>query len=283
MTDARGVLVSGASTGIGRACALRLDRAGWCVFAGVRKDSDGEALRASSSDRLTPVMLDVTEQHTIDAAHQHVQATMGDAGLAGLVNNAGIGTGGPVEFLPLETYRAVMEVNYFGHIAVTQKFLPMVRKAQGRIVFTSSIGGKISNPFMSVYTGSKHALEALADSLRLEVAPHGVHVSLIEPGAIKTPMLRRVEETRDEMLDAIPPHAAHLYREAGEALVDAFIDMARNALDPDAAAEVIERALTARRPKPRYLVGRDAKMNAFLAWILSDRMLDAAKRRLALR
>jgi NAD(P)-dependent dehydrogenase (short-subunit alcohol dehydrogenase family) len=283
MADSRAVLISGASTGIGRATALRLDRAGWRVFAGVRKESDGASLRADGSARLRPVTLDVTQQHTIDGVHQELQGALGDQGLAGLVNNAGIGLGGPVEFLSLDTYREVMEVNYFGHIAMTQKFLPMVRRGGGRVVFTGSVGGKISNAFMSCYAGTKFALEALTDALRLEVAPHGVKVSLIEPGAIRTPMLARVEETKDELLDAIPPEGVPLYRDAARAALDGFIEFTKNAVDPDEVAKAIEHALTARRPKTRYLVGADAKLNAFLAWILSDRALDFAKRRMSAR
>ena len=283
MADSRTVLISGASTGIGRATALRLDRAGWRVFAGVRKESDGASLRVDGSARLRPVMLDVTDLHTINGVHQELQGMLGDEGLAGLVNNAGVGVGGAVEFLSLDEYRNVMEVNYFGHIAVTQKFLPMVRSAGGRIVFTGSIGGKISNAFMSCYAGTKFALEALTDALRLEVAPHGVKVSLIEPGAIKTPMLANVEETKEELLDAIPPEGVPLYRDAARAALDGFIAFTKNAADPDEVAKVIEHALTARRPKTRYLVGADAKLNAFLAWILSDRMLDFAKRRMSAR
>ena len=274
----RAVLISGASTGIGRATALRLDRAGWRVFAGVRKESDAESLRSDGSERLTPVTLDVTQQHTIEGVYQELQGTLGDQGLAGLVNNAGIGEGGPVEFTSLDEYRRVMDVNYFGHIAMTQKFLPMVRNSGGRVVFTGSVGGKLSNAFMSCYTGTKFALEALADSLRAEVAPHGVKVSLIEPGAIATPMLAGVEETKDELLDALPPEGVPLYADAARASIDGFIEFSKNAIDPDRVAKVIEHALSSRRPKTRYLVGADAKVGAFLAWALSDRMNDLVKR-----
>jgi NAD(P)-dependent dehydrogenase (short-subunit alcohol dehydrogenase family) len=278
MTTTNAVLISGASTGIGRASALRLDRAGWRVFAGVRRAEDGETLKAEGTERLTPVILDVTQAQTIDGVHQELRAAVGHAGLAGLVNNAGIAIGGPVEVVSLDEYREAMEVNYFGHIAVTQKFLPMVRKARGRIVYTGSVGGKISNPFMSCYTGTKFALEALVDSLRLEVEPHGVKVSLIEPGAIRTPMLDRVDSTKDEILASIPDQFAPLYRDAGKAAIEGFLELTKNALDPDVAARLIEHALTVRRPRTRYLVGADAKMNAFFAWLLSDRMLDRMKR-----
>lgn len=281
MATTRSVLISGASTGIGRATALRLDRSGWRVFAGVRKEADGESLRSQGSERMTPVMLDVAQPRTIDGAHQEIQGAIGDGGLAGLVNNAGIALAGPVEFHALSDYRHAMEVNYFGHISVTQKFLPLVRAAKGRIVFTGSVGGRIANPFMSNYAGTKFALEALADALRLEVAPQGVGVSLIEPGAIRTPMIDGAPRTRDEIISALPPEGAALYHDRVIAAVNGFIELTKNAIDPDAVAKAIEHALTARRPKTRYLVGVDAKLNAFLAWLLSDRLLDVVKRRLA--
>src|SRR5205809_5130593 len=168
----RNVLITGASTGIGRACAIALDRSGFRVFAGVRKAADGDALR-SESPRIEPVIIDVTDQATIDAAAKQIDE------LYGLVNNAGITVAGPVEYLPVDDVRRQFEVNVFGHLAVTQAFLPLIRKARGaRIVFMSSVGGRVpSSPFLSPYNASKHALESFGDALRVELAPWDIRVS----------------------------------------------------------------------------------------------------------
>ena len=167
------IVITGASTGIGAGCALRMDQRGYRVFAGVRREEDGERLRAMASDRLTPLMIDVTIQRSIDDAAAAVDAATGDHGLAGLVNNAGVAITGPVEYLSVDRYREQFEVNYFGQIAVTQAFLPAIRRAGGRIVTMGSIAGRASAPFLSPYAGTKHALEALTDSLRGELAPWG--------------------------------------------------------------------------------------------------------------
>ncbi|MEJ2130582.1 MAG: SDR family NAD(P)-dependent oxidoreductase [Gammaproteobacteria bacterium] len=190
MTTTNAVLISGASTGIGRASALRLDRAGWRVFAGVRRAEDGETLKAEGTERLTPVILDVTQAQTIDGVHQELRAAVGHAGLAGLVNNAGIAIGGPVEVVSLDEYREAMEVNYFGHIAVTQKFLPMVRKARGRIVYTGSVGGKISNAWCHQ--------DADARPRRFDQGRD----TRIDPGPIRA-ALSRCRESRDRGLPRV--------------------------------------------------------------------------------
>jgi NAD(P)-dependent dehydrogenase (short-subunit alcohol dehydrogenase family) len=180
------VVVTGTSTGIGRATALHLDRLGYRVFAGVRRAEDAVRLRSEGSERLAPVLLDVTDIGSIEAAAKTVSAEVGERGLAGLVNNAGIVTGGPLEFVPLDELRRQLEVNTVGPVAVIQHFLPLVRRGRGRVVFVSSIGGRFSQPIVGPYCASKFALEALADALRMEVAPSGIHVSLVEPGAVKT-------------------------------------------------------------------------------------------------
>ena len=173
------VVVTGASSGIGRACALHLAALGLQVFAGVRRAEDGAALQAASSARLTPMLLDVADETSIRAATDTITAAVGEAGLAGLVNNAGIGVAGPLEFLPLAEFRTQLEVNVTGQLAVTQALLPLLRQGRGRIVNMGSIGGRIAAPFVGPYSASKFALEALTDALRMELRPWGLHVAIV--------------------------------------------------------------------------------------------------------
>ena len=182
------VVITGASTGIGEACALHLDQLGWRVFAGVRKDSDGEALQRKASPRLMPVRIDVTDAASIAGAREIVARELGDRGLDGLVNNAGVVVAGPLEFVPMDDLRRQLEINVIGQIAVTQAFLSFVRTARGRIVNIGSVSGKMATPFVGPYAASKFAMEALTDALRCELRPWGIQVSIVEPGSIATPI-----------------------------------------------------------------------------------------------
>lgn len=277
----RSVVVTGASTGIGRAAALRLARAGWRVFAGVRREHDAEALRREGMAGLEPIALEVTDGASIAAAVRAVEAAMGGAGLAGLVNNAGVTNGGPVECVELDELRRCFEVNTLGPVAVTQAFLPLVRRARGRIVFVSSIGGRVALPIVGPYDASKFALEALADALRMELRPWGVAVSIVEPGAIATAIFEKSRKLADEIVARMPAEARERYEAAARNVVEVFNGFERQALPADRAAAVIERALTARRPRARYLVGNDARVQALLGWLLPDRIFDAVRVRLA--
>ncbi len=268
------VLITGASTGIGAAAALRLDRAGWRVFAGVRKPADGDALRARASDRLQPVLIDVTDQASIDAAAAEVTRAVGDAGLAGLVNNAGVSVPGPVELLPLDDLRRQLEVNVIGSVAVTQAFMPLVRAARGRVAFISSIGGRFSTPFLGAYCASKYALEALADAMRIEVRPWGIHVALVEPGSIQTPFWDKGLSDAEVMESRLTPEGHALYDDAIASVKSVARDFERRGIPPDAVAKAIEHALASPRPKTRYLVGGDARLQAALAAWLPDRVND---------
>ena len=214
------IVITGASTGIGRATVLHLDRLGYRVFAGVRREADADALRNESSDRLTPVFLDVTNIGSIEAAAKTVSAEVGERGLAGLVNNAGVSLGGPLEFVPLDELRRQLEVNTIGPIAVTQHFLPLVRQGRGRIVFVSSINGRISAPTHGPYSASKFALEALADALRMELTPSGIHVSVIEPGAIKASIWEKMGRYGDAVLARMPEGGKRLYGKMERAALD---------------------------------------------------------------
>jgi len=267
------VVVTGASKGIGRATALRLDRAGFRVYAGVRRPEDGEALRREASDRLAPIRLDVTDPDSIAGAADRVAEREGGAGLAGLVNNAGIAVAGPLEFLPPEELRRQFEVNVIGQVAVTQAFLPLLRRDAGRIVFVGSISGLLALPLSGAYAASKHALEAVADALRIELSPWGIHVSILEPGVIATPIWETSLAAADRLLAHAPAEAFEYYGDAIEVGRETALRGTRAGLPPEDVAEVVLHALTARRPKTRYLVGADARLRATLRH-LPDRVRD---------
>jgi NAD(P)-dependent dehydrogenase (short-subunit alcohol dehydrogenase family) len=262
------VLVTGASTGIGEATALHLKELGFDSVAAVRKDEDAERLRTSG---LRTVKLDVTDVESISAAG----VELGDGPLAGLVNNAGIAVAAPLEFLPLDQLRHQLEVNFVGQVAVTQAFLPALRAAGGRIVNVSSIGGRLASPLLGAYNASKFALEAASDSLRREVRSHGVDVIVIEPGGVKTPIWRKGDELAGQLVEGMPPDAGRLYGSLIAALRRQTTKIAtQTGIEPRAVAEVIGRALTARRPRARYLVGRDARTSGPAAKLLPDRLMD---------
>jgi NAD(P)-dependent dehydrogenase (short-subunit alcohol dehydrogenase family) len=268
------VVVTGASTGIGEATATHLASLGFKVFAGVRKDADAERLKAGGSERLEPVRLDVTDAGSIEDAVAAVSEKADGGELAGLVNNAGIAVSGPIEFIPVEELRRQLDVNVVGQIAVTKAFLPMLRKGRGRVVNIGSIGGRVALPLLGPYAASKFAMEALTDSLRREVSSLGVEVSIIEPGAISTPIWEKSSAAAVDLMSDWPPQAQALYGDL-IAVVQAEAErIPERGLPPKAVAEVVEHALTARRPKTRYLVGRDAKARAVIARILPDRVFD---------
>jgi NAD(P)-dependent dehydrogenase (short-subunit alcohol dehydrogenase family) len=269
-----GIVVTGASSGIGEACALHLDGLGYRVFAGVRRPADGEALRAKASERLTPVLLDVTDLASIDRAAETVKAAVGAAGLAGLVNNAGIGVGGPLEVVPLADLRKQFEVNVIGQVAVTQALLPLLRQGRGRIVNMGSIAGRAAMPFMGPYAASKFALEALTDAMRLELRPWGIHVSIVEPGAIESRIWDKARRKADQLDAAWSAGEKILYRDALAPVRKAMEQAAQRAIPARAVAEAVAHALSASRPKTRYLVGFDARLRAVLTAWLPDRAQD---------
>jgi NAD(P)-dependent dehydrogenase (short-subunit alcohol dehydrogenase family) len=262
------VLVTGASTGIGEATVLHLRELGFEPVAGVRRDEDAARLEGLG---LRTVRLDVTDDAQITAARDAI----GDDALSGLVKNAGVAVAGPLEFLPLDQLRHQLEVNLIGQVAVIQAFLPALRRAGGRIVNVSSIGGRVAAPLLSPYNASKFALEAVSDSLRRELRGQGVDVILIEPGGVRTPIWKKGDELASEMLAEMPPDAERLYGRLIAAVQKATVRIERESgLPPRAVAEVIGKALTAEHPRTRYLVGTDAKVRAGLARLLPDRAMD---------
>ena len=275
----RAVLITGASTGIGRAAALRLDADGWRVFAGVRREEDAEALRTAGSERLTPLILDVTDAGQIAAAAERIGRETdtggeGQGGLDGLVNNAGIGVMGPLETLPLDDFRRQIEVNLTGQVAVTQAMLPLIRRATGRVVFVSSAGGRMALPFGGPYHAAKFGLEAVADSLRQELRPWRIEVAVIEPGSIDTPIWERAVQSYEEMAVRAPAAQEELYGKRLANLQEGARKTAARGISPEKAAEAIVDALTARRPRTRRRVGLDAQGQVLLRRLLPDRALD---------
>ena len=270
------VLITGASTGIGAACAIRLAAAGMHVYAGVREDAAGAALRAQNAALITPLHLDVTDAESIAAAVATLDAQLGDTGLNGLINNAGIAIGGPLEVLPMNEIRRQFDVNVFGALAVTQAFLPQLRRARGRIVNMGSIAGRIALPFLGPYCMSKSALRAMTHALRLEVDAWGIDVALVEPGAIATPIWKKSNAAADVMHATLQNDTLAHYSRHLEGVRRVIAKAEEQAISADAVARAVEHALTAARPKTEYLVGNDARMraaiNAVLPQFLQDRL-----------
>lgn len=270
----RFVVVTGASKGIGRAIALDLAQRGFQVFAGVRKAEDGEALVTVGGVNLTPLLIDVTDAAQVAAAAVVVSATVGDAGLAGLINNAGVAVAGPLEFMPLDELRNQLEVNVVGQMGVTQALLPLLRIAKGRIINISSMGGRVAGPWTGPYHASKFALEALTDSLRQELAPWGIAVVSIEPGAIATPIWETSLARAQQIAARFPTQAQELYGKQMAKRIASAQKSITAGIPPERVAAVVATALTAPRPKTRYPVGSDAQLAVNLIARLPDRWRD---------
>ncbi|KAA5539028.1 SDR family NAD(P)-dependent oxidoreductase [Roseiconus nitratireducens] len=278
----RPVLITGSSSGIGRACALDLDRAGFSVFAGVRRPSDADALRAEASPNLKPVILDVTDAESVRQAADFIGDSVGPAGLCGVVNNAGISVACVLEYLPLEQLRRQFEVNVFGVLTVTQSMLPLLRSARGRVVNISSLSGLTAGPYVGPYAASKHALEAISDSLRLELRGFGIDVAVIEPADIDTPIWeksqRMADTLRDEVLesigDRIPQEVQDVYRNDIVSMRQATERFAASAIPVHRVVRAVNHALTSRRPKTRYRVGAKTWGVAHVLRRLPDRLRD---------
>jgi NAD(P)-dependent dehydrogenase (short-subunit alcohol dehydrogenase family) len=264
------VVITGASTGIGRATALRMARAGFDVLAGVRREEDGAAL-SGEDGRIEPVLVDVTDAGQVAGLAERVAG----APLAGLVNNAGIAVAGPLEGIPLDKVRRQYEVNVFGLLAVTQALLDPIRAGHGRIVNIGSIGGRINTPFVGPYSSSKAAVRSLSAVLRRELRPWDIRVALVEPGALDTPIWRKGEAGANETIDALPERVRTLYARQLDALVAATRKIAASASSADDAAQAVEHALTAERPRTLYTVGREARIQGALHSLLPARTFDA--------
>jgi NAD(P)-dependent dehydrogenase (short-subunit alcohol dehydrogenase family) len=251
-----------------------MDAEGWRVFATVRREDDAEELRRAGSERVETLLLDVTDPDQIAATAERVGAKVGAAGLAALVNNAGIAVMAPLETIPIEDLRHQLEVNLISQVAVTQAMLPLIRTARGRVVFLSSIGGRMALPFGAPYHASKYGIEAVTDCLRQELRPWGIEVIAIEPGSIDTPIWERGEKRADAAAAKAPPAQEALYGKQIESFRGAVRRTAERGISPTKVADAIRHALTARRPRTRYLVGADARGQALLGRLLPSRVMD---------
>lgn len=277
-------VITGVSSGIGRACAERLAAAGWHVFGSVRRPADAEPLATALGERFTALVLDVTDPVTVGAAAARVAEALGSQRLGGLVNNAGIAVAGPTTHLPIADWRRQFEINLLGPVQVTQAFLPLLgtdparHGSPGRIVMISSVGGKLGAPFLAPYVASKHALEGFSESLRRELMFYGIDVVIVAPGHVATPIWDKAER-----MD-VSPYLNLPITPALQRFRDVFIAEGRRGLPPAKIAEVVERALTAARPKARYAVVPGKFVNWTLPRLLGPRTVDRLlAKRLGLR
>lgn len=259
----RSVLVTGASSGIGGATVDELVRRGFHVWATVRRAEDEARLAERHGDDITVLRCDVTDADEVAAVSRRIRAH--PQGLYGLVNNAGTAIPAPLEFMPLDEFRRQLDINLTGQLAVTQAVLSCLRESRGRVVNIGSIGGRIAGPVLGAYHASKFGLVGLTDTLRAELAPSGIAVVLVEPGTIATPIWHTGAAAGERLLADLPPEGLTLYRAQIDRTRAQARHAARNGLPPSAVAAVIATALTARNPRPRYLVGRDAKVISVVA------------------
>ncbi|MDX9973219.1 MAG: SDR family oxidoreductase [FCB group bacterium] len=272
MADA--VVITGASSGIGEACARLLDGKGYRVFAGVRRDKDGAALRKGASERMTPLRIDVTNAESLRGAAERLEEELGEAGLAGLVNNAGIAVMGPLEVLPLEDLRRQLEVNVVGVVASTQALLPLLRKGKGRIVNVGSLSGMMAAPFLGAYSASKFALEAITDAFRMELSPWGIGVCIVEPANTSTPIWDKPDAV-GKVVKGVPKARRALYEKQMESMGEAMRRMSREGAAPEKVARVVADALAAGSPKARYFVGTDQRVATSVMKMLPDWVQDS--------
>ena len=275
-TNGKGaVVVTGTSTGIGAATALHLARNGFHVFAGVRSAGDGEAVRAQAPEGITPVVVDVTDEAAISAAATTVAEAVGDRGLAGLVNNAGIAKPAPIEYQPIADFRTQLEVNLFGPVVMVQAFLPLIRRGGGRIVNVGSIGGLLVLPLNGAYSASKFGIRAVSDALRLELRQWKIHVALIEVAPVKTAIFGKTYAELDALEQRLGETGYRLYEAQIAAVRKATEKAAADADPPLVIAEAIDHALTSDDPKTRYLVGHGGR-EVEIAAALPDHARDKA-------
>jgi len=263
------VLITGASRGIGRATAIKLASNGWTVHAGVRSEADGAELAAAAGANLTPLVLDITDAGHLASLPSRLN------GLDAVVNNAGFALDGPVETITLDDLRRQYEVNVIGHVGVTQAVLPLLRASKGRIVFVSSLSGRISTPLTGAYNSSKFAIEGIADALRVELRRWKLPVVLVEPGPVATDMWGGALEQHEATLAALSPAHRELYGETFEKARKTLAFMQKQAVPVDKVSSAIEKALTARRPKARYQVDLGSKVQLVATGMTPTRMLDA--------
>lgn len=274
------VVVTGASSGIGRATVKRLIQESFLVFAGVRREQDAQSLVQEFGACVHPLMLDVTDARSIQIAAALVEEQVGAAGLCGLVNNAGVGVSCPLEYLPIEDLRQQFEVNVFGPLSMIQAFLPAIRKARGRIINIGSIGDRLTMPFGGALCASKYALASLNEALRQELFPFGIHVCLIEPASILTNAVDKLVSENKNRLSKMPTLARHRYEESFQKFTKQVMEQEKTGSPPSVVADAVLQALTDCYPRTRYLCGKKAHLLALFAWLLPERRFDQIRRAL---
>ena len=276
----KSVVVTGASSGIGRSCVSRMVQAGWHVFATVRKEADRERLRSEGEGHVYPVILDVENGSSITAAAKEIESQLNGRGLDGLVNVAGIGMVRPIEYATMQDLRQIFEVNFFGQVGTIQAFSRLLRKQRGRIVNITTVGVNLALPFGGLLNASKSAFAKLSDTLRLEMHPFGVRVCAIEPGAIATPAVEKTLGNLEGVIRNFPPEAQAQYGAMIRNFGRRGYSMEKNGSSPDVVAAAVHHALTSSRPRIRYRVGKHAKLLANLPKLLPESVMDAILRSL---
>ena len=282
MTEGKkAVLITGASSGIGRACVSGMMQAGWQIFAAVRKSDDAARLQSECGARVIPLLMDVTDHASVGAAVEPVAAQVGAQGLDGLVNVAGVGIIRPVEFASAVDLQQIFAINAFGQIAVTQAFLPLLRAARGRIVNITTVGAHFALPFGGLLNGSKAAFGILCDALRLELHPFGIRVATVEPGAIKTPAVEKTLGYVENDIASLPERGRQQYGAILRNFARRGYEREMHGSPPEVVAEAVHHALTSPRPRIRYRVGKHSKVLGIMPRILPDRIFDALLLRIA--
>jgi NAD(P)-dependent dehydrogenase (short-subunit alcohol dehydrogenase family) len=274
------VVITGASSGIGLASALRMGRAGWGVFATIRKESDRDQLLKQSRLNIVPIMMDVEDHSSIIAAAEEIASRVSGSGLDGLVNCAGIGLMQPLEYTNLHDLHRIFEINVFGQVAVTQALLPLLRHKRGRIVNITSIGVNLAIPFGGLLTAGKSAFAMLNDTMRLELHPFGVRVCAIEPGAIATPAVDKTLGDVEGVIRNLPEHGKAQYGPMLRAFALRAYAREKKGSSPFVVACAVHHALTSDRPRVRYRVGKHAKLLAALPRIFPESLLDSIRLRM---
>lgn len=273
MASQGAIFITGASTGMGEYCAVELAKRGYRVFAGVRKPADGEALKAQAA-AIEPVIVDVVNEAQVKDAARTVEQALAGAPLLALWNNAGISVNGPLEFMPLRDLRRQLDVNVIGQVAATQAFLPMLRKFKGRILITGSIGGFFTTPMLTPYCMSKYAMEAMADGLRRELRPFGVHVVLLEPGGIQSKIWEKGIGESESFIQNAPPEMMETYGWLVNALRKLAPQMEKRSKSPEEVLKCVVHALESPKPKTRYRMGANSTAQKIIA-SLPDRVQDS--------
>ncbi len=279
-TSQKTAVITGTSSGIGRSCVERMSRAGWRVFATVRKESDRDKLRTEFPNFVYPVLMDVENEASIAAAAREIGSQLSGVGLDGLVNVAGIGMLRPLEYATMQDLRQIFEINFFGQVACIQAFSRMLRKGRGRIVNITTVGVNLALPFGGLLNASKSAFAKVSDTLRLEMHPFGVRVIAIEPGAISTPAVDKTVGDLERVISNLPPEAQQQYGALIRKMGRRGYEMEKNGSSPDVVAEAVHHALTSRRPRIRYRVGKHARLLATLPKILPESVMDALLRKM---